>query len=404
MGLYEEPDSNLENQLGFESPSFFAAPEKDISHGIDALKLEGNSRMGLPAAGDADVDLGEGVKYPIRPSEPDCAFYLRTGCCKFGSFCRFNHPQEKRVVQGRNRISTKEFKIIKERDKGFPKVFNHCKFYSLPGGCRFGETCRYSHSDEIAESVPVELNSLGLPVRKGERVCSYYMRTGICKYHSSCKFHHPELSDIARLDVFGCHSASSLQNTIWPSPMPVESQTLLTASNNSSLNLDISQPCMPAISSEWLNLYKDQDSSLLKEVVDYGKESGESQSQNGIRYEGFRLAFPWWHSHSKDHLPEFEGCLLSPIGLPQRPDHPVCIYYSRFGICKYGPACKFDHPMDENTDQSVTMSAEDKMEDSLVPSITFRFSRNYCVKEAAEGSSSQSGADSWHLKVYYFDN
>ncbi|KAH0449152.1 hypothetical protein IEQ34_022952 [Dendrobium chrysotoxum] len=394
MGLYEEPDSNLENQLGFESPSFFAAPEKDISHGIDALKLEGNSRMGILAAGDADVDLGEGVKYPIRPSEPDCAFYLRTGCCKFGSCCRFNHPREKREVQGRNRILTKEFKIIKERDKGFPKVFNQCKFYSMPGGCRFGETCRYSHSDEIAESVPVELNSLGLPVRKGERVCSYYMRTGICKYHSSCKFHHPELSDIARLHVFGCHSASSLQNTIWPSPMPVESPTLLTASNNSSLNLDISQPFMPATSSEWLNVYKDQvrsqDSSLpslsektnshpsavgqngfskledspmqQKEVVDNRKESGKLQSQNGIRYEGFRLAFPWWQSHSKDHLPEFEGCLLSPIGLPQRPDHPVCTYYSRFGICKYGPACKFDHPMDENTDQSVTMSAEDKME------------------------------------------
>jgi len=25
-------------------------------------------------------------------------------------------------------------------------------------------------------------------------------------------------------------------------------------------------------------------------------------------------------------------------------DQNVCTYYSRYGICKFGPACKFDHP------------------------------------------------------------
>ncbi|KAG6737126.1 hypothetical protein POTOM_059878 [Populus tomentosa] len=32
-----------------------------------------------------------------------------------------------------------------------------------------------------------------------------------------------------------------------------------------------------------------------------------------------------------------------------REDHnmgePLCIFYSRYGICKFGPSCKFDHPM-----------------------------------------------------------
>jgi len=23
----------------------------------------------------------------------------------------------------------------------------------------------------------------------------------------------------------------------------------------------------------------------------------------------------------------------------------VCSYYNRYGICKYGPACKYDHPV-----------------------------------------------------------
>ncbi|MBA0841907.1 hypothetical protein Goarm_001761 [Gossypium armourianum] len=24
---------------------------------------------------------------------------------------------------------------------------------------------------------------------------------------------------------------------------------------------------------------------------------------------------------------------------------PLCIFYSRYGICKFGPSCKFNHPM-----------------------------------------------------------
>ena len=26
-------------------------------------------------------------------------------------------------------------------------------------------------------------------------------------------------------------------------------------------------------------------------------------------------------------------------------DKNICTYYSRYGICKFGPACKFDHPI-----------------------------------------------------------
>lgn len=31
-------------------------------------------------------------QYPVRPEAEDCAFYLKTGMCKFGSNCKFNHP------------------------------------------------------------------------------------------------------------------------------------------------------------------------------------------------------------------------------------------------------------------------------------------------------------------------
>lgn len=61
---------------------------------------------------DEEVDAGDGDgsevekrrerwgknnhQYPVRPEAEDCAFYLKTGTCKFGSFCKFNHPVRKR--------------------------------------------------------------------------------------------------------------------------------------------------------------------------------------------------------------------------------------------------------------------------------------------------------------------
>ena len=36
--------------------------------------------------------------YPERPGEPDCTYYLRTGLCRFGMSCRFNHPPDRNLV------------------------------------------------------------------------------------------------------------------------------------------------------------------------------------------------------------------------------------------------------------------------------------------------------------------
>lgn len=37
--------------------------------------------------------------YPERPGEPDCSYYIRTGLCRFGSTCRFNHPRDRELVR-----------------------------------------------------------------------------------------------------------------------------------------------------------------------------------------------------------------------------------------------------------------------------------------------------------------
>lgn len=36
------------------------------------------------------------MQFPQRSETTDCAFYMKTGECKFGSACKFNHPPKRR--------------------------------------------------------------------------------------------------------------------------------------------------------------------------------------------------------------------------------------------------------------------------------------------------------------------
>ncbi|RXH80544.1 hypothetical protein DVH24_021322 [Malus domestica] len=38
-------------------------------------------------------------QYPVRPEAEDCSYYLKTGSCKFGSNCKFNHPVSRKTNQ-----------------------------------------------------------------------------------------------------------------------------------------------------------------------------------------------------------------------------------------------------------------------------------------------------------------
>jgi hypothetical protein len=68
-----------------------------------------------PAAGDDEVVSGDKVqeaavsspasytrvRFPRRPGEPDCSYYVKFGTCRFGTKCKFNHPARKKSKVGR---------------------------------------------------------------------------------------------------------------------------------------------------------------------------------------------------------------------------------------------------------------------------------------------------------------
>nr|GMC94601.1 zinc finger CCCH domain-containing protein ZFN-like isoform X1 [Ipomoea batatas] len=43
------------------------------------------------------METMESGPYPVRDGEPDCSYYIRTGLRRFGAYCRFNHPSNKKL-------------------------------------------------------------------------------------------------------------------------------------------------------------------------------------------------------------------------------------------------------------------------------------------------------------------
>jgi hypothetical protein len=91
--------------------------------------------------GPLGIDSQTGMPLPDRPGQLPCQFYMKTGKCKYGWQCKFDHPKSQLAV--------------------------------------------------------IEADKAILAQNPGAENCSFYMRTGKCKYGGTCKFHHPLAGDNA---------------------------------------------------------------------------------------------------------------------------------------------------------------------------------------------------------------
>ncbi|CAH8280652.1 unnamed protein product [Arabidopsis lyrata] len=340
------------------------------------------------------------VVYPVRPDAEDCSFYMRTGSCKYGSSCKFNHPLRKKLQIGREKV--------RERDEDVenPKLME-CKYYFRTGGCKYGESCRFSHMKEHTSlaSGP-DLNFLGLPIRPGEKECPFYMRNGSCKFGSDCKFNHPDPTAIGGVD-----SPLFRGNNGGPFSPKAPSQASSTSwSSTRHINGTGTAPFIPAMfphnrgvspqASEWngyqaSSAYPPERSVLAPSTYPVNNSLAEtssfSQYQHQMPGEEFperpdqpectyylktgdcKFKYKCKYHHPKNRLPKQAPFSFNDKGLPLRPDQSMCTHYSRYGICKFGPACRFDH--------------------SIPP--TFSPSSSQTV-EAPQGGANGNEDDSWH--------
>ncbi|KAK9278571.1 hypothetical protein L1049_028143 [Liquidambar formosana] len=303
--------------------------------------------------------------YPVRPDAEDCSYYLRTGTCKFGSNCKFNHPV-RRKNQG---VKEK----VKEREEFLERPGQmECKYYLRTGGCKFGKACRYNHTRGKTPVAPVlEYNFLGLPIRLGERECPYYMRTGSCKYATNCRFNHPD-------PTAGCDPPSGYGNGGSVSLQGASQPTV--ASWSPSRTLNETGPFVPMMysptqgvpppNSEWngyqasvyppersmhpppafvvnnpateTSVYTHHQQQML--VEEFPERPGQPECSYFLKTGDCKFRSGCKYNHPKSRIPKSPPCTVTEMGLPLRPDQIICAHYSRYGICKFGPNCKFDHP------------------------------------------------------------
>ncbi|TKY73601.1 Zinc finger CCCH domain-containing protein 43 [Spatholobus suberectus] len=311
---------------------------------------------------------GRAQQYPLRPEAEDCSFYLKTGTCKFGFNCKFNHPLRRKNQAKKENAGEKEEQAERSGQ-------TECKYYLRSGGCKFGKACKFNHTRGKCSASPiVELNFLGLPIRVGERECPYYMRTGSCKFGANCKFNHPDPTAVGGGDSpsgYGNGSSISLHGVSQSSVSPWSSSRTLNESAPFVPVILSANPGVSPRSSEWngyqapvylperslhppstyvmnnpaleTNVYMHHQKQM--QVEEFPERPGEPECSYFLKTGDCKFKSNCKFHHPKNRIARLPPCNLSDKGLPLRPEQNVCTYYSRYGLCKFGPACKFDHPI-----------------------------------------------------------
>nr|CAB3477625.1 unnamed protein product [Digitaria exilis] len=219
------------NKCIFKSKCKFNHPKETLS----ALEAGSDNEQSL---------IADSAILPVRPSEPvcsgevDCSFYMKTGSCKYGSTCRFNHPYRPVVdiplmappvqttlpapapiVSAANMLQIFDFHATHMPIEPVQIIYPQrpgetvCDFYMKTGFCKYSQKCKFHHpmnrsasdANEIEDPVhPLTLTLAGLPRREDAEVCAFYMRSGTCRYGARCKFDHPPPQEaIAKLQAGG---------------------------------------------------------------------------------------------------------------------------------------------------------------------------------------------------------
>ncbi|KAL6850534.1 hypothetical protein ACP4OV_021161 [Aristida adscensionis] len=122
-----------------------AGPPYGLSHqGPTAAVTYGSHYAPLSSAQLSSSNMQE-QSFPERLGQPECQHYLKTGTCKFGATCKFNHPQNLSAPRSNFMLSP----------LGLPlrPGFQPCTYYAQHGYCKFGPTCKFDHP--MGTDVPV---------------------------------------------------------------------------------------------------------------------------------------------------------------------------------------------------------------------------------------------------------
>nr|XP_029117084.1 zinc finger CCCH domain-containing protein ZFN-like isoform X2 [Elaeis guineensis] len=318
-----------------------AAAVTEASSSLLAPPLDEETLWQMNMRGGESIESGS---YPQRPGEPDCAYYLRTGLCRYGLTCRYNHPPNRKLAIAAARLKG-----------GYPERVGQpeCQYYLKTGTCKFGATCKFHHPKDKAGILGrAELNILGYPIRPNEEECAYYLRTGQCKFGNTCKFHHPQPSNVM-VSLSGSpfnppvHSPTSPSQsyagglTSWPSSRAsfIPSPQWQGPSSYAQVILPqglVQVPSWNAYPGQLRSVSSSESQQQAPGPVQIYGSSRPSETSAGAQ--GIVS------SYQSSSIPMGQYALQMDNVFPERPDQPECQFYMKTGDCKFGASCKFHHP------------------------------------------------------------
>ncbi|KAL8123358.1 zinc finger CCCH domain-containing protein 8-like isoform X1 [Apium graveolens] len=194
----------------------------------------------------------------------------------------------------------------------------NCLFFMRHGWCQFRGNCRYNHPlNRKIQPDYKEIENLNEEnlTRTGQVECKYYLTPEGCKYGKACKYNHSG-RETEKAPVFlglpirpgekeGPQDKRIGSNSGWENALPFCPSAL---SSRKASNWENARPFWPSTVS---------------------KKASEPVSQQ--------------HPHKQAERSKTSVCPVNDKDLPLRPDMEICPYYSRYGICKRGPGCRFDH-------------------------------------------------------------
>ncbi|KAH9670798.1 zinc finger CCCH domain-containing protein 63 [Citrus sinensis] len=262
----------------------------------------------------------ESGSLPERPGEPDCSYYIRTGLCRFGATCRFNHPPNRKL----NEIE--------------------CAYYLRTGQCKFGSTCKFHHPQPNNMMVSLRGSPVYPTVQSPTTPSQQSYAGGITNWSRASFIPSPRWQ-----------GPSSYAPMLLPQGMgqlgSVSSSENLQQTSGNSQIYGASRQTEPSNSGSQGTMSPFRSGSIpvgfyaLQRESVFPERPGQPECQFYMKTGDCKFGAVCRFHHPRERLLPVPDCVLSPIGLPLRPGEPLCIFYSRYGICKFGPSCKFDHPM-----------------------------------------------------------
>ncbi|CAM6041903.1 unnamed protein product [Sphagnum compactum] len=279
--------------------------------------------------------------FPQRPGEKMCAYYMTTRNCSFGTSCRFDHPTWV-PVGGIANWKEVTASVTPTDPATLPQRPGEtvCAYYMKTGECKYGIKCRFDHPKERPESgshndqtqqavTPVKaaaFNSKGLPIRPSEIDCVYYVKTGSCKYGASCRFNHPEANLAGKVIIPVVVIICNMQLWLFQKQAPFMNSSGQECAYPSGISVVGSYPQRPG----------EADCSFFL-------KTGECSFGPTCRFNHPPNRVPSVVSRPSS-IAAAASVKLTLAGLPRRESETPCAYYMKTGACKFGPVCKFDHP------------------------------------------------------------